>query len=350
MTNLNLAFKYFSNCIGHVTMWTVGPLLVINSLGLQSGQCCPSPTAMVGDECGSNTGRGQCVTIMADSRCQGPQYPYPGRDDRVRWPLRFFNISYQHNSKFSGYNCGQCKHVLAGSNCDQRILLHYFLWQYFVWSNYYSVSKTYLGSGQASFGGVDFSYEGPVNKKIKTYVNPMSNMQDMLDDPTFALPYWNFDIKGRECDICNNELLGARSTLDMSSISANSVFCHKPVFCPYRQGTESSPIRRNLAGYVARPMVQKLPEPQDVLNYLELNTFDTPLCYFTSSKSFTNSIEGYSVPRGAYDPVICSLNNLAHLFLNGTGGQTHLLAEDRRLKKIPFCCLSPPLPKGSLTF
>lgn len=53
----------------------------------------------------------------------------------------------------------------------------------------------------------------------------MSNMQDMLDDPTFALPYWNFDIKGRECDICNNELLGARSTLDMSFISANSVFC-----------------------------------------------------------------------------------------------------------------------------
>lgn len=60
----------------------------------------------------------------------------------------------------------------------------------------------------------------------------------------------------------------------------------------YPEGTESSPIRRNPAGNVARPMVQRLPEPQDVLDCLELNTFDTPPYYSTSSESFRNSIEG----------------------------------------------------------
>lgn len=122
--------------LDHGSMWRAGLLVAILCAtltlaqfprecvtpgGLQSGQCCPSPTGAAGDECGSSTGRGQCVSIVADNRRHGPQYPYAGRDDRERWPLRFFNRTCQCNGNFSGYNCGRCRHGLTGPNCDQRI-------------------------------------------------------------------------------------------------------------------------------------------------------------------------------------------------------------------------------------
>lgn len=53
----------------------------------------------------------------------------------------------------------------------------------------------------------------------------------MLGNPTFALPYWNFAIGGNDCDICTDELLGARSSFDMDSISSNSVFSQWRVIC-----------------------------------------------------------------------------------------------------------------------
>uniref|UniRef100_A0A8C7WQP3 5,6-dihydroxyindole-2-carboxylic acid oxidase n=1 Tax=Oryzias sinensis TaxID=183150 RepID=A0A8C7WQP3_9TELE len=325
--------------------------------GLRSGQCCPSPTGASGDECGSSTGRGQCVAIAADNRRHGPQYPYSGRDDRERWPLRFFNRTCQCNGNFSGYNCGQCKHGLTGAECDQRVSVvrrnimqmtaaekrafvdalnqakstvhpdlvictrryqevlgpdgnspqfeNITIYNYFVWSHYYSVSKTYLGPGQVSFGGVDFSHEGPgfVTWHRFHLLQLERDMQNMLGDPSFALPYWNFAIGGSECDICTDDLMGARSAFDMNSISPNSVFSQWRVICESVEdydtlgticnSSESSPIRRNPAGNVARPMVQRLPEPQDVLECLELNTFDTPPYYSNSSESGFVLFPGY---------------------------------------------------------
>ncbi|XP_062372250.1 5,6-dihydroxyindole-2-carboxylic acid oxidase-like [Sardina pilchardus] len=367
------------------------PRVCVTPEGLRSGQCCPSPTA-VNDPCGASAGRGQCVPVNADSRPHGPQYPHDGRDDRERWPVRYFNRTCQCNGNFSGFDCGRCKHGLSGPNCDQPVSVvrrnvmmfnaeekrafldaldrakrtvhpdiviatrrfaevfgpdgntmqfeNVTIYNYFVWTHYYSVSKTFMGPGQLSFGGVDFSHEGPGFVTWHRYhlLQLERDMQDMLQNPRFALPYWNFAIGGSRCDICTDDLMGARSSFDMNDISPNSLFSQWRVICESVEdydtlgticnNTETSPIRRNPAGNVARPMVQRLPEPKDVADCLEVNMFDTPPFYSTSTESFRNSIEGYSHPQGTYDPVVRSLHNLAHLFLNGTGGQTHLSPND----------------------
>ena len=53
----------------------------------------------------------------------------------------------------------------------------------------------------------------------------------MLQDPSFALPYWNFAIGGSTCDICTDDLMGARNTFDMNALSANSIFAQWRVMC-----------------------------------------------------------------------------------------------------------------------
>ncbi|XP_053475402.1 tyrosinase-related protein 1b [Ictalurus furcatus] len=382
----------FSLCMYFTVTQAQFPRECVTPQVLRSATCCPSLTGLANDECGVRTGRGRCMPVVVDWRPHGPQYPHDGRDDRERWPLRFFNRTCQCNTKFSGYNCGRCRYGFTGVNCDQRISVvrrnimqmspeekrafvnaldrakrtvhpdlvictrryqelfgldgntvqceNVTVYNFFVWTHYYSVGKTYMGPGQQSFGGVDFSHEGPGFLTWHRFhlLQLERDIQDMLGNPTFALPYWNFAIGGNDCDICTDELLGARSSFDMDSISSNSVFSQWRVICEdveeyEMQGTicnstEGGPIRRNPGGNVARPMVQKLPENQDVIDCLELNNFDTPPYYSTSTWSFRNTIEGYSTPQGKYDPVVRSLHNLAHLFLNGTGGQTHVSPND----------------------
>ncbi|KAF1494208.1 5,6-dihydroxyindole-2-carboxylic acid oxidase, partial [Pygoscelis antarcticus] len=255
---------------------------------LRSGMCCPDYFPVFGpgtDRCGVSTGRGRCIQVTVDSRPHGPQYIHDGRDDREQWPIRFFNQTCRCNSNFSGYNCGSCRPGWNGPTCSQPInivrrnlldlnaeerrrfvnALHQAkmtihpdiviatrrreeifgpdgntpqfenisIYNYFVWSHYYSVRKTFLGAGQQSFGGIDFSHEGPAFVTWHRYhlLQLERDMQNMLQDPTFGLPYWNFATGQNTCDVCSDDLMGARSNFDVSLISQNSIFSQWRVLC-----------------------------------------------------------------------------------------------------------------------
>ncbi|XP_043570572.1 5,6-dihydroxyindole-2-carboxylic acid oxidase-like [Chiloscyllium plagiosum] len=358
---------------------------------LRSGECCPGPSSDPADRCSSSRGRGSCVELGADSAPHGPQYPHDGLDERERWPLRFFRRGCRCAANFAGSDCSLCRPGWSGVDCRSPALplrrrqdvlslsdtnrrrlvraLHLAkvtphpelvivirhpgnlsagqlppfqnisIYNLFVWSHYYSVSKTYLGEGR-TFGGIDFSHEGPAFLTWHRYhlLQLEQDMQVMLQDPTFSLPYWNFATGRNTCDICTDDLMGARNNFDPTLISPNSIFSQWRNLCESLEDydtlgticndTEGGPIRRNPGGNVARPMVQRLPDAQDVAKCLEVSDYDTPPFYSNSENSFRNTVEGYNDPSGLYDPAVRSLHNLAHLFLNGTGGQTHLSPND----------------------
>lgn len=137
LTYLSFYFQYVeSGCPGNglcVLLTLVQfPRQCVTPEGLRSGQCCLSLTGAAEDECGSSISQGQCLSIAADYRRHGPQYPYSGRD-RERWPLSFFKCTCHCNGNFSGYDCGRGRHGLTRPNCDQRIsVCKCLLWQYFV--------------------------------------------------------------------------------------------------------------------------------------------------------------------------------------------------------------------------
>ncbi|NWR95017.1 TYRP1 oxidase, partial [Furnarius figulus] len=355
---------------------------------LRSGMCCPDYFPVFGpgtDRCGVSTGRGRCVQVTVDSRPHGPQYIHDGRDDREQWPIRFFNQTCRCNGNFSGYNCGSCRPGWTGPTCSQQINIGarcavHFVYQVGVFTTQQKQEMKLVVN--AGLGPSPFKDRTPKMKKkliisnylrkliyslelFKStamyidkcmyfckdfYLDPSLNLawnllrpgergtENMLQDPTFGLPYWNFATGQNTCDICSDDLMGARSNFDVSLISQNSIFSQWRVLCENVEdyetlgticnSTEGGPIRRNPAGNVARPMVQRLPEPEDVAQCLEVGVFDTPPFYSNSTDSFRNTVEGYSDPSGKYNPAVRSLHNLAHLFLNGTGGQTHLSPND----------------------
>ena len=226
-------------------------------------------------------GRGSCVKMYPYLEDFTPVVTGHMRDDRFQWPLKFFRYACACERNFQGYQCQECKYGYYGKDCEQKktvvrknvmklspdekatfvkglLMLkekeseyvalncsstdmdplktvsytNVSIIDYFVHLHFYSTRQTAPSSpGEAcptgkyeridvAHGGAAF---GPWHRKFMLAWE--RELQKVLADESFGLPYWDWSYGGKYCDVCTNDLFGATNYSDPNAyLDKNSVF------------------------------------------------------------------------------------------------------------------------------
>ncbi|XP_005807149.1 tyrosinase-like [Xiphophorus maculatus] len=364
------------------------PRLCVTQQALRTKECCPVWEGD-GSACGAGSGRGSCEDVKISEQPDGPQYPFSGLDDREKWPLVFYNRTCQCAGNFMGFNCGDCKFGYFGDNCNERRvslrrnifhltraernrLISYLnlakqtisreyvvatgtyremengsnpmfadvsVYDVFVWMHYYVSRNALLGGPGNVWRNVDFGHWAPAFPPWhRVYLLHWEHeIRKLTGDMTFSIPYWDWR-DAQDCEVCTDELMGARSPQNPNLISPSSVFSSWKVLCSQAEeysnrgvlcdARNEGPLRRN-PGNHNQNIVERLPTSADVEFTLSLPNYDTGAMDRTANMSFRNTLEGFGDPQtGLGSSSRLGMHASLHVFMNGSMSSVQGSAND----------------------
>ena len=321
------------------------------------------------------------------------------RDFRYNWPAQIFTRICHCTGNYAGYDCSRCKRGYGGPDCTVRqapVVRRSFLdlspteknriieilnmaktmpsdftvplieqptgtdsfkalslYDVFATFHYYTIRDEGL-SVDSQYAIPDFAHEGPAflpwHRAYLLYFE--TELQYMLNDPTFALPYWDWtayaNLKARNDDACpdifSSDLFGENddTCLEITNedekndrpiitnnfnwrpiCTNNGMLTMKKVLCnPYENdddNTSSSQITRCIGSTLgiqgrARGM---LPTQADVEHVIDQSVYD--VCDYSKTKDITgfrNALEGFYNFNNV-DYKFAEMHNKVHLYIGG---------------------------------
>ncbi|XP_075444458.1 tyrosinase-like [Ascaphus truei] len=339
--------------------------------------CCPAWED--GSPCGTGARRGQCRNMLVFQGFvagQVPQYD----DDRLGWPLYYYDSMCECNGNYSGFNCGDCKFGYFGDKCDQQKIVvrreirelcfverkRFFsylalakttkskdfvvlttgdrhhrdtyrfvdasIYDVFSWIHYYSMKPILLNSSFDS--SHNYAHEGPAfpgwHRLGLIFLE--KQIQLMTGDKDFALPY--YDWRGENnCSICTNDFMGDNDVQGIINPYSHfsfwksicSGFYYPDATCPV--ASEEYQMERLHRKPGTNPLANRLPSFQDVEDTLKWGDFDTLPYNNTARRSFRNALEGFLRPSDGMT-LERNMHNLVHMYMGGTISQTPISSND----------------------
>ncbi|XP_056408550.1 tyrosinase-like [Hyla sarda] len=348
------------------------PRVCMTKEALDSEICCP---LWNGSECGVEAMRGVCLNWWTRTLDDNQYY-----DDRLNWPNSYFRSSCECLGNYGGFDCGKCKFGYYGENCDRQKTLvrheirelstierrRFFsyltlakytiskdyvilvtgdrhhrstykfidatIYDVFSWIHYYSMKPILMNSTFTS--NTSYAHQGPAfpgwHRRLLLFLE--REIQELIGDEDFALPYYDWSHENNTCSICNEEFLGSNDL--QGNIGGSSYFSSWGAICSgyfytdaYCRSAERGFHVENLLRKPGRDPKTRIPTYQDVEATLKWKMFDTEPFDKTSKSSFRNALEGYVNPVDG-KTTDRNMHNMFHGYIGGTMSQVPISAND----------------------
>lgn len=348
---------------------TIVPAACSGADALNILECCPVPTGF--DQACGGAGRGQCADLSVPEWSQaGNNWWIPDNDldARWRWPTGVATRVCECEFPFYGPDCSLCAYGRYGENCEEEKILvrknanalsdegkaqmvegfrelrrkpsdyripvvnvdddgaqttewlQATVYDTFIWIHFLPIWKG--GRTGSAVGDVNMAHDAPSfltwHRLLMLWFE--REMQVVLDDEDFALPYWDWTDDPDECSVCNGELIGAANETDFVGAPFDNwdMICYTPdddkeAYC--------DPRVRNGQLLRSNDPVYSIPRQESIDACMKFPEFDVLPYDYHSSCSFRNCLEGYiDTATGHFSPrILRSANhNVVHRLFGGT--------------------------------